>query len=124
MNLTESTRQLIVQARAKLHDAYEQIAAIEPHRLLGKTAINLNNLKNRVNAAIQTIINNCRMKLTAQANLLTGLNPKSVLQRGYSITTNKKTGSLIKSPADVQIEDDIITELANENTIESKVTKK
>ena len=124
MTLTESMRQLIVQARAKLHDAHEQIAAIEPHRLLGKTAINLNNLKNRVNSAIQTITNNCRMKLTAQANLLTGLNPKSVLQRGYSITTNKKTGSLIKSPADVQIADDIITELANENTIESKVTKK
>jgi exodeoxyribonuclease VII large subunit len=84
----------------------------------------LNNLKSRTNAAIKAIVHNCRIQLTAQANRLAGLNPKSVLQRGYSITTNKKTGLLIKSPEDVQIADDIITELAEEKLIESKVTKK
>ena len=57
-------------------------------------------------------------------NRLAGFNPRTVLQRGYSITTNKKTGLLIKSPADVQIADDIITELADENLVESQVTKK
>jgi exonuclease VII large subunit len=64
------------------------------------------------------------MQLTSQKNRLAGLNPKSVLQRGYSITTSKKTGLLVKNLADVQIEDSIITELAGENLIESKVTKK
>jgi exonuclease VII large subunit len=64
------------------------------------------------------------MQLTATANRLAGLNPKSVLQRGYSITTNKKTGLLIRNLKDVQITDYIITELAQENLIESKVTKK
>jgi exonuclease VII large subunit len=64
------------------------------------------------------------MELTAATNRLAGLNPRSVLNRGYSITTSKKTGLLIKIPEDVQIGDDLITELKGENLIESKVTKK
>jgi exonuclease VII large subunit len=64
------------------------------------------------------------MQLTARENRLTALNPRSVLQRGYSITTNKKTGSLVRASDDVHIGEDLITELAGENFIESKVTKK
>ena len=84
----------------------------------------MNNLKNRTNTAIKAIFNKGQMQLTAAASRLAGLNPKSVLQRGYSITTNKKTGLLVKNLEDVQITDYIITELAQENLIESKVTKK
>ena len=64
------------------------------------------------------------MLLTAQENRLEGLNPKSVLKRGYSITTNKKTGLLMKTVDDVRLGEHLITELADENLIESKVTKK
>ena len=64
------------------------------------------------------------MQLTAQDGRLVALNPKSVLGRGYSITANKKTGSLVRTPADVDIGDLLVTELAEQNLIESKVTKK
>jgi len=124
MRMIEATRALLAEAREKLAATYERIVRIEPHRLLGKKTVELNNLKNRANTVIQTIINDCRMQLTAQANRLAGLNPKSVLRRGYSITTNKKTGLLVKTPEDVRIGDHVITELADENLIESKVTKK
>jgi len=124
IRLESSVKQLLAEARAKLHAAFRQIVRIEPHRLLGKKTVDLNNLKNRVNAAIKAIINSRRMQLTAKENLLAGLNPKSVLQRGYSITANKKTGLLIKSSEDVKIGDLLITELAEENLIESKVIKK
>jgi len=121
IRLESSVKQLLAEARAKLHAAFQQIVKIEPHRLLGKKTVDVNNLKNRVNATIQAIINKARMQLTAKENLLAGLNPKSVLQRGYSITANKKTGLLIKSSEDVKIGDLLITELAEENLIESKV---
>ncbi len=124
VRLESSVKQLLAEARAKLHAAFRQIVKIEPHRLLGKKTVDLNNLKNRVNAAIKAITNSRRMQLTAKENLLAGLNPKSVLQRGYSITANKKTGLLIKSSEDVKIGDLLITELAEENLIESKVIKK
>ena len=124
LKLSDSIRQLLVEARAKLHAALQQIVKIEPHRLLARKTVDLNNLKNRTNAAIKAITNNSRMQLTATASRLAGLNPKSVLQRGYSITTNKKTGRLVRNLEDIQIGDLLSTELADEDFIESKVTKK
>jgi len=123
-NLSEVIKRLLVEARDVLHSSYEQIVKIEPHRLLGKKTVDLNNLKNQADAAIKAILNTSRILLTAAANRLVALNPKSVLQRGYSITTNKRTGILVRSLDDVQIEDYLITELAGENLIESKVTNK
>ena len=84
----------------------------------------MNNLRSRTGSAIKDVLYNRRMQLAAQSNRLAALNPKSVLHRGYSITTNKKTGLLIKKADEIQIDDYIVTELAGENLIESKVTKK
>jgi exodeoxyribonuclease VII large subunit len=124
IRLVDLIRELLVEARARLGASYEQIVKIEPHRLLGRKTVDLNNLQNRTNAAIKTIIDSRRMQLTAQDNRLAGLNPKSVLQRGYSITTSKRTGLLVRNLEDVRIADLLITELADEKLIESKVTKK
>ena len=124
VELTEAIKYLLVGARDKLHKSYEQIVKIEPHKLLGKKTVDLNDLRNRAKVAINVVINGRQMQLTAQANRLFALNPKSVLLRGYSITTNKKTGSLVRILEDVRIGDYVITELADENLIESRVTKK
>jgi exodeoxyribonuclease VII large subunit len=124
IRLSSSVRQLLAEARARLYSIDEQVRKIEPHQLLGKKMLDLNNLTNRAKAAVKDIVDKARLQLTAETSLLAGLNPKSILQRGYSITTNKKTGRLVKRLQDVQIEDYLITELANENLIESKVTKK
>jgi exodeoxyribonuclease VII large subunit len=122
--LTEVIKALLTEAHRKLSTGYEQIIRIEPHRLMGNKTLELNNWENRANVGIGAIINNCRMQLTAQANRLTALNPKSVLHRGYSITTSKQTRMVVKTPEDVRIGDCLITELASENLIESRVTKK
>lgn len=124
VKLADSIRQLLAEAREKLASSYDKIIKIEPHRLLGQKTVQLNNLNNAATAAISVVLNKRKLQLTAKENRLLALNPKSVLQRGYSITTNKKTGLLVKKPGDVQIADFIITELAKEKSIESKVTKK
>jgi exodeoxyribonuclease VII large subunit len=124
IRLESSVKQLLAKTRERLYAIAEHIRQIEPHRLLGKKTVDVNNLKNRANVAMQVIIKKYQMQLTAKENLLAGLNPKSVLQRGYTITTDKKTGLLVKSSEDVGIGDLLITELAEENLIESKVTKK
>jgi exodeoxyribonuclease VII large subunit len=122
--LAEMIKELLTEMHRKLSAAYEQIVRIEPHRLLKNKAVELNNCRHRIDAGIRAILNKCQMMLTAQENRLGGLNPKSVLKRGYSITTNKKTGLLVKTVDDVRLGEHLITELANENLIESKVTKK
>jgi exodeoxyribonuclease VII large subunit len=122
--LAKTVKELLAQARQRLSAAHEQIIRIEPHRLLKDKTVELNNRRNRLDNLIRKIITDCRMRLTAQANRLAGLNPKSVLHRGYSITTNKKTGLLVKTLEDVRIGDYLTTVLADQNLIESKVTKK
>ena len=122
--LTEVVKELLTESCRKLSAAHEQIIRIEPHRLLGYKTIELNNWQNRADAGIRAAVNNCRIQLTARENRLSALNPRSVLHRGYSITTNKQTGLLVRTKEDVRIGDFLITELANQNLIESKVKKK
>lgn len=121
--LEEAVKTQITNAREILSVGYERIVRIEPHRLLGQKTVELNDWQSRANVGMDRVLNKCRVHLTAQTNRLEALNPKSVLHRGYSITTNKKTGLLIKSTKDVQAGDEMVTELAEENLIESKVTK-
>jgi len=97
---------------------------IEPHRLLADKKIIINNLRNRFDNQIRAILHKMNLELTERESRLAGLNPKSVLQRGYSITRNKRTAGLVKSSDDVREDDFLITELANNKIIESRVTKK
>ncbi|MBN2182924.1 MAG: exodeoxyribonuclease VII large subunit [Sedimentisphaerales bacterium] len=122
--LSGSMKTMMAVAGRRLSESYEQVVKIEPHRLLGKKMLDLNNMLTRANTGVNGIVNNLRMQLTAAANRLEGLNPRSVLERGYSITTNKKTGLLIRAVEDIQVGDYMTTELAGENLIESKVTKR
>jgi len=122
--LAGSIKNLLAKVWERLHKSFEKIVTIEPHRLLKEKTISLNNLRSRTNTAMKAVINNGRMQLTAQANRLAGLNPKLVLKRGYSITTNKETGLLVRRPADVKVGDLLVSELENEKLIESKVVKK
>jgi exodeoxyribonuclease VII large subunit len=117
-------RAMVSEGRADLQAFYEQVARIEPQRLLRQMTVVLSELTSRGRAAITATMNGKRMALTAQANHLAGLNPRSVLQRGYSITLNKKTGCVVKRVDDVEVGDGMVTELAGEATIESEVTGK
>lgn len=122
--LAEKMKGLLVKIQRRLSASYEQVVRIGPHRQIGRMKVELGNLSNRANVGVGVIFNKRRMELTGAENRLAGLNPKSVLHRGYSITTNKKTGFLVKNLADVQIADYVITELAGENLIESEVINK
>jgi exonuclease VII large subunit len=55
---------------------------------------------------------------------LENLNPKAVLNRGYSITRNKQDHNIITDTTSLQDGAIIVTELANNITVESKVTQK
>jgi len=123
-DLAEAARQLLLEAGAKVAAGYEHVTRIEPHRLISRKTLGLSDWQNRAKTAMSTVLNDCRIRLTAGENRLTVMNPKSVLQRGYSITTNRTTGLLVRASQDVQLGEDLITELASENFIESKVTKK
>lgn len=122
--LKNSAGSLISGKRQLIQNFFEKILKIEPHRLLADKKIIINNLHNRFDNQIRAILHKMNLELTERESRLAGLNPKSVLQRGYSITRNKRTAGLVKSTEDVREDDFLITELANNKIIESRVTKK
>ncbi len=114
----------IATAKKKVETTYENVMRIHPGKLLRKKTVELGEVRSRTRDAIKGVISRVQMELAVQENKLAGLNPKGVLKRGYSITTLKQTGTVVKIAADLQIGDLMVTELAGENLIESKVTKK
>jgi exodeoxyribonuclease VII large subunit len=122
--LGELIRDLLAGARERLNEIYKQVVRLEPHRLIGRKMRDVNELRSRANAAVAALISRIKIRFAEQESRLTGLNPKAVLKRGYTITTLKQTGAVIKTIADVKIGDLLTTELAGENLIESQVTKK
>jgi exodeoxyribonuclease VII large subunit len=115
---------LLADVRQQLQFNCEEIARVRPERILRKKTVELGTISNAANAAMKTVINRLQIQLTEQESKLITLDPRSVLHRGYSITTNKKTGVVVKTPKDIQVGDFLVTELAGKNLIESRVTRK
>jgi exodeoxyribonuclease VII large subunit len=84
----------------------------------------LDELENNLPQKAGRLLSAVKLQIETLAAKLVACNPKSVLNRGYSIAKNAITGKVVTSAADVSIGDIMITELANENSIESKVIKK
>jgi exodeoxyribonuclease VII large subunit len=122
-DLGDAMRKVFFDAQKQVQDCQEQVARIEPHRLLGRMTVELNNLTGRALAAATQALHRKNLQITAQENRLAGLNPKSVLHRGYSITLDKQTGRVIRTADDVKTGDMLLTELAGDNRIESQVTR-
>ncbi len=123
MRLTDSARGLFADLRRRLEQARLQVGRIEPHRIVGAKRIDTHQLASRALAAVKSVLSRKQLQLTAAANRLETLNPRSVLDRGYSITTNLRTGKVITAAGDVKIGDVINTEVAQQTTIESEVKK-
>ncbi len=100
-----------------------QIGHLEPYRLLGRHRVAVGTLAGCLESAITARVAQRRLLLEAPAHRLVALNPKSVLGRGFTITRNGRTGTLVRHREEVQLGDLLVTELAGENIIESKVTK-
>jgi len=124
MRLSDCARGLFGPLREYLSRAHERILRIEPGRLLGQKKVELNELCSRAKHAVRDVFTKNQLQLTAAENKLAALSPKSVLSRGYSITTIKKNGKIVGELSDVEIGDAILTELAGENFVESEVKKK
>ena len=97
------------------------VRTIEPTRLISLKNIAVHRLSSRNQTAILKILSKNQLKLTALENRLSALNPRSVLNRGYSITINERTGRLVVDIEQVQADDRLMTELAKGQKIYSRV---
>jgi exodeoxyribonuclease VII large subunit len=143
--LGSTMRDTLSKSRERLNAMQERVARIEPHRLIaGRTAqlataattitaalrkrsaaaeLMLARSEGGVSAAVRKRLAEMQLRLAAGENRLEPLNPRSILSRGYSITRHRASGKVVLSEADVQPGDEILTELASQNFIESQVKK-
>ena len=69
-DLGDAMRTVFIRTQKLMQDYYEQVARIEPHRLLGRMMVELNELKGRSLAAVTRVLSNKELKITAGENRL------------------------------------------------------
>lgn len=97
--------------------------ALSPQRHLQPQQLNLKHLANHVQRHQKYFLHQKHQHLDHLQQHLNNLNPRNILQRGYSITTSKRTGKILSSDRPPKPGDTIITELANRKQLESTITK-
>ena len=121
--LTDGMDDRLNRIRRTLDGVAATIAKIEPGRVIAQQRLRLHDVEARGQRAVQAVLSKKQLQLTAQENRVQALNPRSVLSRGYSITLNRRTGTVITDTAQVAPGDVVLTELAERRRFESTVTK-
>jgi len=120
LRLSHAQKGNFARFREFLNRLQALIQKIEPVRLLNRRQMDLLNLTGRSRAAAIHILNKKQLQLAALENRLQAMDPRSVLNRGYSLTLNERSGKVILGLEDVQVGDRLVTELAGGDRIVSK----
>ncbi|MCF0235029.1 MAG: exodeoxyribonuclease VII large subunit, partial [Thermoguttaceae bacterium] len=114
----------------RLQRAEERLARLASSRamtapgeiLTEKRGRKLTELELRLNKNADDVLARAELKMATTAAKLEALSPIAALARGYSLTTRKRDGALLRRAADVEIGEIIETRLA-EGTIRSVVVE-
>jgi exodeoxyribonuclease VII large subunit len=125
--LDDRERSLLLGATARLRIAHDRTNRLDarlrerhPRHLMALQEQRASALSQRLTRATGEALQSTSRRLDLLAARLHCVNPQEVLKRGYSLTTHKKSGQIIKDPAQVKPGDALVTRLAN-GQIESKV---
>lgn len=121
--LSDEMEERLSRLFRQVDSAAAAVGRIEPGRVIAQTRLRLHDIEARGQRAMLNVLSKKQLQLTARENRVQALNPRSVLNRGYSITLNLRTGAVVTSPSQVAVGDAIVTELAERKQIESTVTK-
>ena len=121
--LTAAIKQQYRDQHALLQHLAIQLQAATPRRRTEQLNTALNHLAHRTAQAQQQFMWRTAQQLTACNNRLKNLNPRAVLGRGYSITRHQPTNTIVTAATPLAPDDLLVTELADETFVTSKVTK-
>jgi len=112
MALAATLKTRLMRTQGRLDRIREQLQKIEPTRLIASRFMAMSGYDSRNRVGIMKILSKNQLKLAALENRLAALDPRSVLNRGYSITMNERTGGVVAAIDDVRVGDPLRTELA------------
>lgn len=103
---------IIQRLRNRLADAMKRLSERHPRHTLTTGRMRIESMEARLTRAMRAQIDRSRQRVDASARHLRAIGHQQVLARGYSITTLKRTGEVLRSPAQVQPGDRIVSQLA------------
>jgi exodeoxyribonuclease VII large subunit len=115
-------RQKIAYRREQLRHLAARPALARPYQMVHDRSRRLDDLDNRARRAIRNLLAVNERKLQRVAATLSALSPLAVLARGYSVTQRLDDSAVIKHHDQVQIGDEIQTQL-DKGTLTSTVTR-
>lgn len=121
MSWVHAGKSLMGLYRDKIDQMRGKLQKIEPSRLVSQQNMALERFSSRNQAVIMKILSRNQLKLAALENRLVALNPRSVLNRGYSITINERTGDVVTALEGVAVDDRLTTELGGGEKIHSRI---
>lgn len=124
VRLARAARQRFSMLKTLIERSLGVLRRIEPVRLLAGHRIRLARLEEAVRGGVHKALGKKNLQLAVAENRLQAMDPRSVLRRGYSITVSGRTGKVVTSPEDVREGDLIVTELADQQKIDSEVKRK
>jgi len=110
-SLLKSTHFFLQQNRKLAKQIEALLLQQHPKKAVQLHQTSLNNLSKDLQRNINNTLKNKRQILSSKASLLNAVNPLSVLSRGYSIVS-QKNGDIIKQADEVNVGDEITTQLA------------
>lgn len=110
--LDKSFNQYIEQKREIVWNMEKRLTAQHPYDQMKRMEKEVNRLTKQANYYMKQIVNQKSKKFANTIEKLTLLNPLETMKRGYAIPYNK-SGRIIKSRHEVNIQDDITVQLAD-----------
>jgi len=95
-------------------------AATPKHRVVHQRSL-LDNATRRIDSACSQFLRQNRQQLDTLTKRLENLDPRAVLNRGYSITRLKENKRIVSDKSKIKAGDKLLTELANKTIMESEV---
>jgi exodeoxyribonuclease VII large subunit len=128
--LDDRQRSLLLAIGGGIRDASTRLARTEatlvkfhPRHLVDLKRQKLADLSRRMDVSIRTDLQARVQRIVALERHLNAVSPQAVLNRGYSITTRKKTGAIIRSARETRVGERLATQFAD-GTVESTVEDK
>jgi exodeoxyribonuclease VII large subunit len=109
--LLSAARRRLMLARSRLDAQAGQRIFRRPMELVHDRSRRLDELALRETSAIQRLLGDCQGRLAALVGKIDSLSPLAVLQRGYSITQDARSGAVVRSAGDLKVGQTIVTRL-------------
>jgi exodeoxyribonuclease VII large subunit len=108
------------QARERVNDSAARMGTRHPRGALALASQRIESLAERLRRGVDNVWRRDHQRVDGLERHLAAVSPEGVLKRGYSITTRKKDGGIVRRPQDVRVGERIVTRIA-EGQVESVV---